>query len=174
MELFIIEKNKVIASPEALLIKEFKDIWDSDKSLSKDRAVSELAYVYFTTDYKSIYQSYHEGEIRDNKIKEDIIRDKNWKQSDLITIAIKKYEELQETPTLRMLKGARKAANVITSYYENLKEDKIDGRTVTSITTSLSKIGEVVDSLDKLEQQIRRETKGGKSKGDKAINPFEE
>lgn len=174
MELFIIEKNKVIASPEALLIKEFKDIWDSDKSLSKDRAVSELAYVYFTTDYKSIYQSYPEGEIRDNKIKEDIIRDKNWKQSDLITIAIKKYEELQETPTLRMLKGARKAANVITSYYENLKEDKIDGRTVTSITTSLSKIGEVVDSLDKLEQQIRRETKGGKSKGDKAINPFEE
>ena len=58
MELFIIEKNKVIASPEALLIKEFKDIWDSDKFLSKDRAVSELAYVYFTTDYKSIYQSY--------------------------------------------------------------------------------------------------------------------
>lgn len=174
MELFIIEKNKVIASPEALLVKEFKDIWDSDKSLSKDRAVSELAYVYFTTDYKSIYQSYPEGEIRDNKIKEDIIRDKNWKQPDLITIAIKKYEELQETPTLRMLKGARKAANVITSYYENLKEDKIDGRTVTSITTSLSKIGEVVDSLDKLEQQIRRETKGGKSKGDKAINPFEE
>ena len=161
MELFIIEKNKVIASPEALLIKAFKDIWDSDKSLSKDRAVSELAYVYFTTDYKSIYQSYPEGEIRDNKIKEDIIRDKNWKQSDLITIAIKKYEELQETPTLRMLKGARKAANVITSYYGNLKEDKIDGRTVTSITTSLSKIGEVVDSLDKLEQQIRRETKGG-------------
>jgi len=174
MELFIIEKNKVIASPEALLIKEFKDIWDSDKSLSKDRAVSELAYVYFTTDYKSIYQSYPEGEIRDNKIKEDIIRDTKWKSSDLINKAIKKYEELQETPTLRMLKGARKAANVITSYYENLKEDKIDGRTVTSITTSLSKIGEVVNSLDKLEQQIRKETTGGKSKGDREINPFEE
>lgn len=174
MELFIIEKNKVIASPEALLIKEFKDIWDSDKSASKDRAVSELAYVYFTTDYKSIYQSYPEGEIRDNKIKEDIIRDTKWKSSELINKAIKKYEELQETPTLRMLKGARKAANVITSYYENLEEDKIDGRTVTSITTSLSKIGEVVDSLDKLEQQIRRETKGGKSKGDREINPFEE
>lgn len=174
MELFIIEKNKVIASPEALLIKEFKDIWDSDKSTSKDRAVSELAYVYFSTDYKSIYQSYPEGEIRDNKIKEDIIRDTKWKSSELINKAIKKYEELQETPTLRMLKGARKAANVITSYYENLEEDKIDGRTVTSITTSLSKIGEVVDSLDKLEQQIRRETKGGKSKGDREINPFEE
>ena len=174
MELFILDKNKVLVSPESLLIKEFKDIWDSDKSKEKEKAISELAYIYFKSDYKSIYQAYPEGEIRDNKIKEDIIRDKNWKQSELITIAIKKYEELQETPTLRMLKGARRAANVITSYYENLKDDKIDSRTVTSITTSLSKIGEVVDSLDKLEQQIRKETKGGKSKGDREINPFEE
>ena len=57
MKLFDLKARIVVVSPEALLIPEFKDLWDRDKSKDKLKAHRELSYVYFISDYKSPYRS---------------------------------------------------------------------------------------------------------------------
>ena len=41
------------------MIKEFKKIWNRDRSTKKDKALKELAYIYHSGDYQSIYRNYH-------------------------------------------------------------------------------------------------------------------
>ena len=74
MKLFDIDNNKVIVHPEALLIQSFKLLWDRDKSKDKARALKELAYVYFMTDFKSPYDRYDPAE-RHIQISADIVGD---------------------------------------------------------------------------------------------------
>ena len=81
MAVFTIENNVVKVNPEMLLIPEFKDIWDRDKSKDKGIAYKELAFVYFLADYKSVYTAYSPEE-REDKIKQDFIRDTSWVRDD--------------------------------------------------------------------------------------------
>ena len=169
MNLFFISDNKILPTPETLLIKEFENIWNRDKTKTKDIASKELAYIYFISDYKSIYNNYL-SLIKETKIKEDIIQNKDWKPDLLIESAIKKYEELQITPTLRLLNGARKALEEMTRYYEHLK---INDRNILASATSLDKLGKIAESFDKLEEKIKKEQLEGRSKANREINPFE-
>ena len=55
MKLFKFEDYKLTISEEALLIKAFRDIWESDKSKDKSIATLELGVVYFMSDPRSDY-----------------------------------------------------------------------------------------------------------------------
>ena len=56
MNLFKYEGYKVVISPEALMLKPFREIYNRDKSKSKDLAFLELSYIYFYCDPRSDYQ----------------------------------------------------------------------------------------------------------------------
>ena len=68
MKLFKYEAYKVVISEEALALKPFKQLWNRDRSINKDRAISELAYVYFMEDPASDYQYLVDREDRSNAI----------------------------------------------------------------------------------------------------------
>ena len=55
MDLFDLRDFTVTISPKALMVPEFKALWDRDKSNNKSTALSELAYVYYLSDFKSPY-----------------------------------------------------------------------------------------------------------------------
>jgi len=57
--LITLEQNVLQIAPEALVVQEFHKIWKRDKTKTKDRALRELAYIYHTTDFQSIYRNYH-------------------------------------------------------------------------------------------------------------------
>ena len=46
MNLFEIVNNNVTFSPQALLVKPFKEIWDKDETEDKSLAKRELSYIY--------------------------------------------------------------------------------------------------------------------------------
>ena len=56
MKLLRFEGYKVVIEPEILTLKPFKQIWTRDKSINKDRAISEISYIYFMADPRSDYQ----------------------------------------------------------------------------------------------------------------------
>ena len=56
MKLFKYEAYKVTISEEALVLKPFKLIWNRDRSATKNKALTELGYVYFMCDPRSDYQ----------------------------------------------------------------------------------------------------------------------
>jgi len=150
MSLFTLQEHVLKIDPDTLAIPEFRVIWDRDKSKDKAIAYKELSYIYYYTDHKSSYQNYPDEE-RADKVRDDFIRDKKWRMDDQVQAAISKYDELQTTPTLRLLLSARIAVDKLAAYF---KEAEPEDRNYTS---NLDKIGKIIESLDKLEEKVKKE-----------------
>lgn len=152
MGLFELKNNLVVIEPQNLFIPEMKSIWDRDKSKTKDKAYKELSYIYYLVDYKSPYNSYPEDH-REEIIIKDFIRDDKWKPDELITNAILKYSEFQETPSMRLMKAAKKAQDRITKYLDT-GEGSDD---IKELMMVIKEIGKAVESVDKIEDKVKKE-----------------
>jgi hypothetical protein len=154
MDLFSLVNNKVETTPECKLIQEFSTL--SEK---------ELGYVYFMEDYKSPYNAYPVEE-RETIIKEDL----GLKEiSNKMLLAQKKYSDLQETTSMRLLKSARLAITKLSDFFER------EGPKSRNYVTNLGNIGKLIESLDRLESKVKKEVSiEGRSKGGRSINKFEE
>jgi len=150
MAVFHLENNVVKVAPELLNIPEFKVIWDRDKSKDKGVAYKEIFYIYFTTDYKSVYNAYPEHE-REARVIKDFIRDDKWIPDDEIKAACIKYDELQVTPTLRLLQSARTATDKLSQFF------LIQDPEHKNYTSNLEKLGRLIESMDKLEEKVKKE-----------------
>ena len=157
MNLFTLEHNRVAISPEALTIQAFKDIWDRDSSRTKERAVAELAYVFYMTDYKSVYLAYDPA-AREQKVIADVIHKKDWKADALIKNAQKVYEELQQTPSMGLLKDAEVALDKIRYYFKNVDVvGDIDGSVTKTLIANIEKLGGVIKGLNMLRELVDKE-----------------
>ena len=149
MELLIISDNKVLPSPYTLTISEFKD-------LSND----ELAYVYYMVDHKSPFSVYDE-EKRHEEVSQSIFK-KKYKRSKKIELAEIKYKELTETSAVKLLKAARASVTKLEKYFRDIDLTLMDdnGRLMFSakdLVQNLSKMGDVINGLSKLEEQVKKE-----------------
>lgn len=161
MRLFDLINNQPVVNPECLLIDQFNSIMLRDKSKDKSTALKELAYVYFSTDYKSLYRTYPE-EIRNKSIVEDIKLPADWLPDDVIHKACDKYKELQKTPTLGFLEDALKGLDATRKYFANVDYTLKDrmGKPIYDITkvmNALSNCSKVVDSVEKLKEKVEKE-----------------
>ena len=69
-----------INEPEILLIREFKALYDRDKTKTKTRLWKELTYIWLAIDWKSLYSQYteqerHQEAISDSGISEEEFND---------------------------------------------------------------------------------------------------
>lgn len=179
MELFKLTKNQVAPSPGTLMISEFKAIWERDKSSSKELALKELGFVYYISDYKSVYLSTAPEE-REDVLKEDLMLPDKWKPDAVVKAAINKYTELQEVPTMRLLNATQDALEQLVLFFRNLKMSDRDraGKPLyrpSEITKAMSETAKVAESLDSLREKVKREldTKG-KLRGQGELGYFEQ
>lgn len=178
MRIFEIQNSEPSITAEALLIPEFELLYKRDKSKDKSKALKELAYIYFSTDYKSIYLSYTK-DLRDERLGEDFMGDADYKPDKEIQLACNKYEELQQTPTMNFLKAARHAMQATESYFLNIdySERDIKGNAVykgTDITKMLKDCSGIKDSIDKLIEAVKKEqSSGGTQRGGGSGGAFE-
>jgi len=135
-----------------LWIPEFKKIWDRDKTKTKGIAGREISYIVFLHDYRSPYQAYAESE-REKKILQDYFSDiPDWKPDAAVQAAIKRFIEFQDSASLRLLRSTKLALEAINEYFKNAKPEDID-----KIVKNAKDLGNLVQSLDKLEQQVQKE-----------------
>ena len=116
MNLFDLRDFNVTISPKALMVPEFKALWDRDKSNSKGTALSELAYVYYLSDFKSPYLLSLDISIVEYTVAKDFMKDESYKPDKVIKEAINKYKSLQETPSMRLLKSSLVTVSKLTDY----------------------------------------------------------
>lgn len=166
MKIFEISNNQPIVTVEALMIPEFKKVWDRDKTKDKSKAYNELRYIYFSTDYKSLYLSIEE-EYRNEKLIEDFIGIKNWKPDKDITEACNKYKEFQRTPTMRFLEDNQKAMESMGKYFRNINWDESTERgmpkyKITEVSTAVKNAGGIIDNIEKLKEKVAKEQSLGK------------
>lgn len=160
-KLFDIVGGNVIMNPTILWIPEFKELWDRDKTKHKGRAVKEISYIVFLYSFKSPYQAYSE---RDRKVKIllDYFGDTEWEPDELVNAAIKRYNELQETATTRLLNASLRLCDKVTEYFDSIdfnEKDKM-GKPIHSlndVVKNMKDVGPVVKSLEQLKDQVLKE-----------------
>lgn len=160
MRLFKYESYKVVISEEALALKPFKKLWDRDKTKSKDRAISELAYVYFMEDSASDYQYHVDREERSKAIIEGEGLT-NWKPDKAVQEAMEFYASFKTTSAL-ILEDTRYAADNLRKSLRNINLEATDDKgkpiyTVASIISAIKQVPQLVKELAEAERAVARE-----------------
>jgi hypothetical protein len=173
VKVFDIVSGEVVIDPSRLIIPEFKKLWQRDKSKDKRNVTKEIAYITFLFDLSSDnpYRGYTEYE-RESVLKKDIFGDLNWEPDEDVDEAIKRFKKLMETTNTRVLLGAKKAAEELAKWFEQIDFSLTDayGKPVFSareLSSNLKEVGNIVKSLGQLEEMVRQEqlekttTRGG-------------
>lgn len=167
--LFDIDRGNVVMNPSVLWIPEFKKVWDRDDSEAKAIAHREISYIVFKHGFNSPYQAYSEKD-REKKILNDYFKDMpGWKPDATVKKAEKKYNELQDSVSLRMLRTSKKALEKIEEFFEHADPDQVD-----KIVKNAKELGNLIQSLNKLEDQVRKEQhEKASARGGEDIGLFE-
>lgn len=178
MNIFELDNNYPTIKPEYLTVPEIKKIWDRDKTKNKEKAISQLAYIYFMFSTKSGYLCYSEEEMEE-RICMDLFGTKTYTPDADLEKAIEKFIEFSETPSTGLLKDARSAVTEIRKFLRDvdLTERTKAGTPVykaSEVTKTLSELDKVVESLQRIEERINKEDYGtGKGLGGTMGGPKE-
>jgi len=173
MKVFDIISGEVVIDPSRLIIPEFKTLWTRDKSKDKHMAAKEIAYITFRFDLSADnpYRGYTEYE-KDLVLKKDLFNNPNWEPDEAVNEAIEKFKKLMETTNTWVLLGAKKAAEELAKWFEQIDFTKLDGYgkpifSARELSSNLKEVGNIVKSLAQLEDMVRKEqldkttTRGG-------------
>lgn len=169
MKLFKYEGYEVKVAPEALALKQFKKLWTRDKSKTKEKAMTEFAFIYFYCDIRSDYQYIIDDEDRMKAVKEGIGLPKEWVPDAVISEAVKVYKTF-ESPSAVLLKAALEGVDKIQKRLRSLNLDATDdkGKPVVSLRdymAVLKMVPEVATMLKDAEKAISEEEEYGEAKG---------
>ena len=172
--MFDILEGDIIIAPALLNITEFKVLYKRDKDRKKRVAFAELSYIYYLIDFKSPYRSYPAEERKDRIAIEycDKALGDKWKADDKVKDAIRKYEELHVTPSLRYLESVEGQIGKVTNF---LNGTLIDEETIKTIVDSIDKFNKIVLGLPKLKEAVQKEvSENSKIRGGGSTNLFED
>ena len=171
-KVFDIVGGEVTFTAEALALPFFKVIWDRDKTKNKEIATKEISYIIFKNKYDSPYTSYPESE-RGAIVIKDVFT-KKYEPDDLVLEAEKRYNELQDSISLRLLKSSYVAIDAMINYFLSLPTKIIDDKIVRNLTASVKDLAATIKSLDSLEKQVQKEQlEDVRARGGSEIGIFE-
>lgn len=163
-DLLTLAEGKVEPSPYALTIPEFNKL-----------SINELSFIYFFVDHRSSYSAYESSERE-----EILIKDLKVSITPKLKAAVDKYKELSETHAVKLLKSARISVTKLEKYFENIDLTEMDenGRLIyqaKDLVANLSKMGDVVEGLDKLEELVKKQAeKDNPNRGGVVTNKYSE
>lgn len=178
MKIFDIKENKVVLNATSLAIPEFKEIYESDESIAKEKALREISYIVFNGDMTldNPYRNYQEDE-REGILRKEFLKGKAPREN--LKVALEKFKKLHETVAVRLLRSAKRAADKLAEYFDNVDFNEKDsqGRLIYSardVASNLKEIGNIVKSLTTLEDQVRKEqVSSDKVRGGGEIGDYE-
>ena len=174
--MFILKNNKPWIEAKALFIPEFNELWLRDHTAKKARAMKELAYVYFIADFNSEYNIY--GVEKVNVIGKEIMGKDGYKPDKAIKAAIARYEDIQNTYSMRYLKSIRDSTDSMIKYYDDLRyksgKDDVNKYNPTLAMTSLKNLETVIEKLEKWEKKVRGEEDTMQIRGGGKVGMFED
>lgn len=161
--LLAINGDDIEISPESLAIKEFKKLWNRDKSKNKEKAKKELTFVYYYTDWQSPYRIYFDEKEKKQNIILDLFDGKKWETDDIIIEACKKYQQLSTTDSMLLLQDARAAIGKLREYFRDVnltEKDEKTGKPIYSakdLMLNLKQVGSVIKGMKELQEEVAKE-----------------
>lgn len=179
MKLFRFEGYKVVISEEAFALKVFRQIWNRDRSVNKDKAIMELGYIYFISDPRSDYQYIVDEEERSKAIIEGEGLPSNWKPDKVVIEAINFYKSLKSTSAL-LLEDTRAVIDNVRKTLREFSfddmEDKDRVNAIKSVASTIATIPKLIKDLDEAERAVTSEMQNvtGKVRGQKEKSLLED
>lgn len=174
MKLLKYEGYKVVIEPELLTLKPFKQIWTRDKTVNKDKALAEIAFIYFMTDPRSDYQYLVDDRERMEAIKEGEGLPPKWQPDRIVTEAMNFYMSFKPISAL-LLEDTR---FMVDKYRKRLKAQEFDDleiKDLKEVGALIKQIPPLVKDLDEAEKALNSEMKSsGKMRGSGEKTIFED
>jgi hypothetical protein len=181
MRLFEILNSKLTISEEAYLLNPFKKLWDRDKTKDKERALAELGYVYYIEDFKSDFSDIIDESDRVMEVRGSLDLPKGWKEDVLVKEAREFYRKRsEEILPLLLLRDAKTIIDKMRTFYREvdfLATDKNGKATydIDRVSRVIERSGNILETLNKLEDQVKRDLQSKKDKvGQKSKTIFED
>lgn len=183
--MFTLENHIVKPNTETLLIKEFLAIWEYDKSPKKEKALYNLAYVFFLVNPTKVnpFYGYSEAD-RSLKILQHLkIKEIDLFPDTLLNKAISFYTDYWNnlSPAKAYYESALLAAKQLQMFFNKLDINKLNAKTgnplykPAEITKALKETEDVLKTLLSLKNKIEEQSfENVKTKANRDINPFEE
>lgn len=164
MKLFDLEKDELPKlSTEARTIKEFKTLILKDKSKGKEKALKELAFIYFYCTWDSRFDMYKDG----SKEKEDAIKKcvdlpKDWKVNEHVQAAIDRYKNMITTPSSKLVSKAKVAIEKLEDFIDTVdlnERTKSDGLVFSPLDLQkvIMSMTPTIEALQKADDLVRKE-----------------
>lgn len=174
MKLLKYEGYKVVIEPELLTLKPFKQIWTRDRTINKDRALAEIAFIYFMADPRSDYQYLVDEKERMEAIKEGEGLPPKWQPDRIVTEAMDFYMSFKPISAL-LLEDTR---FMVDKYRKRLKAQEFDDleiKDLKEVGALIKQIPPLVKDLDEAEKALNSEMKSsGKMRGSGEKTIFED
>lgn len=151
--------NKIVISPEMLLIQCFKDIHEN---YSQEEAFKYFSFIYFKHNHKSPYKKVYRGTELDSKIKEEVIGDSKWTpDKEVLDEAVEIYNSLQYVKSLQALDAAEETLGQITKYFNEFDLDTIPEEkkhtAINNVMRNLKELDDVVDKISSVRKRVEAE-----------------
>lgn len=158
MRLLVYEGYNLTIDPMALALKPFKAIWVRDKTEKKDRAISEIAYIYFMEDPRSDYQYIIDRDERSKAIKEGEGLKPTWQPDGTVKEAMKLYASFKTTSAL-LLEDTRALVDGYRNKLRDLTSDmsELDVKDVKELGAIIKQVPSMVKDLDEAERALAKE-----------------
>lgn len=174
MKLLKYEGYKVVIEPELLALKPFKQIWTRDKTVNKDKALAEIAFIYFMTDPRSDYQYLVDDKERMEAIKEGEGLPPKWEPDRIVTEAMDFYKSFKPISAL-LLEDTR---FMVDKYRKRLKAQEFDELEIKDLKEAgalIKQIPSLVKDLNEAEKALNSEMReSGRMRGQGEKTIFED
>jgi len=170
--MFHVNKGQVSIDKEILLIPEYKKIHDK----WKDKSLFVFAYIYHLVDFKALgYNNLSEVDRNVQCLKDFCPNDLFSPDDALVLAGIEKYNQLQETPSMRLYQSAFKLVDKLAEYFTDVQfnafdEDGDSDKKATNAMKNLAALGNAVKSLKDLKDVVEQEIAQSQVRGNRFVS----
>lgn len=174
IKLFKYEGYKIVISEEAFALKPFRQIWQRDKTINKEKATMELGFIYFFCDPRSDYQFLVDDNERLEAIKEGEGLPAKWEPDKVIKEAMDFYMSFKPISAL-LLEDTRFMVNKYRKRLRSQEFDELEVRELKEVGALIKQIPSLVKDLDEAEKALNSEMRNsGKMRGQGEKTIFED
>jgi hypothetical protein len=170
MRLVDLINNQVTVAEEAYLLKPFKILWDRDKSKLKEKALSEMGFIYYMEDFKSDFSDIVDEKEREAEVISSLNLPVGWKEDKFVREAREFYRKRSEDIIpLLLLRDAKVVIDRMRTYFREvdfLATDR-NGKLkydISKVASVIEKSGSILENLIKLENMVKKEVQSKKDK----------
>lgn len=159
MKLIKYENYTISPADEIFYVKEFRELFNKDKTANKEKFMQTISFIYFFADPRSPFQDIqNEGE----RTAEIITQEGLTKDFAVPKKLIETYRKLTTTTSQKLLDSMRKAIAKIGEFLENVDLDKTDDKgkpvyTIASVVQATDKIPVLAKKLIETEKIVNSE-----------------